>query len=562
MTEHVLAEVYPASAYYIEQVKRKQAQGVYPLVASSCFCGRTDGRLVAQTDRYGFDHRMVCCPSCGVMYANPRMTEAAYAQFYANEYRKIYGDSDDIEREAARSAKLGCDILDCIATRTEHTVSSVFDFGCNDGALLTVFRDLGCDVFGVDLNPETISRGQANGLDLSVGGLDQLEARGKADLIVCNHVLEHCLDLEDTLVRLGHCLNPGGLLFIGVPGLYLWDRNTLWQNAHVWQFTAETLSYVMGCCGFEEVFCDQSIASLWQFTGDHEAKQQVDTVAARQVHQFITEGKRYVPEIRTVNKFPLAERKQHIDAALATGSPDLSQYIGALDGKQAVIVGGGPSADEQIEHIERLVARGAALIAIERMLPWCLKHGMVPDYVVAMDASTDVVEAFHTLPSTTRYLVATQCHPSVFEKLQELDVSIFNTPQRGINMADLWDKHQLETVTQINSGGSVTLCAMSIAMTLGSRDLHIFGFDCHVTGRTYANGIAGVGTQDDTFEVSAKGSERRYRTTSAYLSFAQQFFKLMEMARQENMIGAAHVYGDSLVKALHRPNGPLGNVIF
>lgn len=562
MTEHVLAEVYQASAYYIDQVKRKQAQGVYPLVASPCFCGRTDGRLVAQTDRYGFDHRMVCCPSCGVIYANPRMTEAAYAQFYANEYRKIYGDGDDIEREDAHSAKLGHDILDCIATRTEHTVSSVFDFGCNDGSLLTVFRDRGCSVFGVDLNHETIARGRERGIDLAVGGIDQLEARGKADLIVCNHVLEHCLDLEDTLVRLGHCLNPGGLLFIGVPGLYMWDRNTLWQNAHVWQFTAETLSYVMGCCGFEEVFCDQSIASLWQFTGDYESKQQVNTVAARQVHQFITEGKRYVPEIRTVNKFPLAERKQYIDAALATGSPDISQYIGALDGKQAVIVGGGPSADDQIEHIERLVARGAALIAIERMLPWCLQHGLVPDYVVAMDASTDVVEAFHTLPSTTRYLVATQCHPSVFEKLQELDVSIFNTPQRGINMADLWDKHKLQTVTQVNSGGSVTLCAMSIAMTLGARNLHIFGFDCHVTGRTYASGIAGVGTQDDTFEVSAKGSEKRYRTTSAYLSFAQQFFKLMEMARQEGLIQAAHIYGDSLVKALHRPDGPLGNVIF
>jgi len=561
MTKAVLAGVYPASAYYIEQVKRKQASGVYPLEAAACFCGRTDGRLVTPTDRYGFEHRMVVCPSCGILYANPRMTAEAYQQFYANEYRLIYGEHDDVGHEQTRAALASDTILQFIQTRTEHTVKTVFDFGCNDGGYLVPFQDTGCTVFGVDYNPATITRGRARGLDLAVGGLDVLEARGTADLIIVNHVLEHCLDLDETLTRLSRCLNPNGLLYIGVPGLYTWDRKALFQNAHVWQFTAETLSYVMRCCGFEEVYCDQSIVSLWEYTGDADPKEDINIPAARHIQQFLYDGTRYAPEIRTVNKFPLAERKRSINSALASGHPDVNVYMGQLDGIPAIVLGGGPSADMQVEHLETLLGDGAALICIERMLPWCLSHGFVPEYVVVMDASDDVTDGLHTLPTTTRYLVATQCQPAVFDKLTGLDVAIYNTPQRGINMADLWHKHNHEVVTQINGGGSVVLCAMSLAMALGARQLHIFGFDCHVTSATYANGIAGVGTQDDTFQVSAKGSEARYRTTAAYLSFAQQFFKLMEMARREELIESVRVYGDSLVKAIHRPDGPLGKVI-
>ena len=107
----------------------------------------------------------------------------------------------------------------------------------------------------------------------------------------------------------------------------------------------------------------------------------------------------------------------------------------------------------------------------------------------------------------------------------------------------------------------MTLCAMSLAMTLGSRQLQIFGFDCHVTDGAYAPGIAGVGEQPETFSVSAAGHDRRYLTNAAYLAFAQQFFKLMEMARRCELIETVQIYGDSLVKALHKTDSPLKDVV-
>ena len=562
MSEMVLAEVQPASAYYIDRVKRKQASGVYPMEEASCFCGHARGHTVAQTDRYGFEHRMMCCPRCGLLYASPRMTADAYRQFYEQEYRLIYGADDDPDAESMLAQSGGGTILQFIRNRTDYPVSVVMDFGCNDGGYLQPFRDAGCTVYGCDYNADTVAKGRERGLDLQVGGLDRLESLGlHADLVIANHVLEHCLDLTDTLTRLAALVKPGGLLFVGVPGLYKWDRAQLFQNAHVWQFTAETLGYVMGCFGFEEVYCDQHIVSLWENTGDRQETAAVPMGSVRQIMQYLQHGQRFAPEIRTLNQFPLLARKRWIDDALATGLPDIDELIGTLNGRASIIIGGGPSVEFHVEHLERLYANGAVLFTIERMLPWCLAHGLAPDYVVIMDASDDVIEALHTLSPISQYLVATQCQPAVFDKLRGLDVSIFNTPQRGVKMADLWHKHNRQRVTQVNAGGSVTLCAMSLAMTLGSRQLHVFGFDCHVTDGAYATGIAGVGEQPSTFSVSAVGQDRRYLTNAAYLAFAQQFFKLMELARRCELIETVQIYGDSLVKAMHKADSPLKDVV-
>lgn len=562
MEPDVLAEVAPASAYYIDRVKRKLATGAYPTESVACFCGHTEGVLVCQEDRYGIPHPMKVCATCGLIYASQRMTADAYRSFYEQEYRQIYGADDDDAEEAAFLHERGERLLKFLRTNCDMTPAVVMELGCKDGAMLLPFAAAGATVYGCDYNAGPLAHGTAQGLALFHGGVEQLERTGaKADLIILSHVLEHCLDLEETLARLSNLLSPNGLLYIEVPGLYTWEKSLLWQHAHVWQFTAESLSYVMNCSGFEEVYANQIIESLWRYSGDADDKSETSLMGARTALAYLRDNKRLAPEVRTINKTPAADRIRHMSYALATQYPDIAELIGTLEGRQALVIGGGPSADLQVERIEQLRAEGAVTFCIERMLPWCLKHLFVPDYVVAMDASDDVVDAFHSLPSTSQYLVATQCQPAVFDKLRGLDVSIYTTPQRGIDLEALWAKADRKTVTKVNGGGSVTLCAMALAMTLGCKHIHLMGFDCHVSNGGYANGIAGVGEQVGIIEVSATNRPRRYRTTAAYLSFAQQFFKLTHLAHQAKMIESVTVYGDTLVQAMHRADGPLRGVI-
>jgi SAM-dependent methyltransferase len=152
----------------------------------------------------------------------------------------------------------------------------VFDVGCNMGAALLPFREKGHEVAGVDYNAEYIEFGRVKtGIPLQTGGVEALRGHAKkADLIILNHVLEHFIDLGKGLDDIYGMLNPGGYVYVFVPGIFWWVENRcggdtlgLLQNAHTWQFSLKTLQYVMECAGFEPVFGDERVASIFKKCG-------------------------------------------------------------------------------------------------------------------------------------------------------------------------------------------------------------------------------------------------------------------------------------------------------
>ena len=237
-----------------------------------------------------------------------------------------------------------------------------------------------------------------------------------------------------------------------------------------------------------------------------------------------------------------------MDMAYSYKFDDIHMLEGIHKEKPAIIIGGGPSIDGQIDMILKLKRQGGITYVIERMYSWCLSHDIIPDYVIVLDASDDVIESFDNIHPDVTHLIATQCNKDIFDKLSDCRKYIFATPQKGINFSDFWDKYGYGKVTIINAGGSVTIACMSIALTLGCDKLHIFGFDCYISDKQYATGITGVGEQKHVYEI--KVEERIFKVTNSYLSFVQQFAILMEIARKNNMIKEVEIYGDSLVNAM------------
>ena len=76
----------------INQINQKVKDNIY------CFeellhcpvCESHERTLVGEKDRYGLYYPVVICNSCGLLYANPRMTQESYNTFYNLEYRKLY----------------------------------------------------------------------------------------------------------------------------------------------------------------------------------------------------------------------------------------------------------------------------------------------------------------------------------------------------------------------------------------------------------------------------------------------------------------------------------------
>ncbi len=75
----------------------------------------------------------------------------------------------------------------------------------------------------------------------------------------------------------------------------------------------------------------------------------------------------------------------------------------------------------------------------------------------------------------------------------------------------------------------------------------MFGYDCHVTEKNYADGITGKGFISDKMEVAV--NNKVFMTTVPYFAFLQAFFLIYQVGVKLGQIKDVKIYGDSLIKA-------------
>jgi len=301
----------------------------------------------------------------------------------------------------------------------------------------------------------------------------------------------------------------------------------------------------MYCCGFEEYYLNEDIESLWHKAGFMNKKKR-NTEEHRSVGSYIVGDKFLMPQIRLNCKFTLAERRRNIQYSVNAGIPEIEKLINIHPDSEGIIICGGPTIENYPDKIRELQSKGTKIYCIERMYQWCLNHNIIPDYVIVLDASSDVIESFTNIHPDTIHIIVAHVRPEVVDKLKGYKSYYFNLMQKGVDFSKLYDDTS-QKITFINSGGSVSLCSMSIAMTLGAKKLHIFGFDCHVNGKNYAEGITGTGCINDIMSVEIDG--RKFKTTSAYYAFMQQFFGIYQTGKDTGLLTDVKIYGDSMAKA-------------
>jgi len=110
--------------------------------------------------------------------------------------------------------------LDDVAGKT------ILDFGCGEGEVSVLLATFGAQVTGVDISPELIGvaeqRAAFDGVadrtrfivaDVTESGLPE----NTFDVLFCNCVLHHVVDLSQVLPRLVATLKPGGMAIIAEP---------------------------------------------------------------------------------------------------------------------------------------------------------------------------------------------------------------------------------------------------------------------------------------------------------------------------------------------------------
>ena len=254
-------------------VEEKMLSGIYALENVACFCGSNSDVLLAERDRHGLKVSTVICTKCGLIRTNPRMTQRAYTSFYECEYRPLYtGISKPSESFFREQCVRGARIYSLV----KHYIDSgtVFDIGCGAGGLLFAFQQANWQGAGVDYNEEYLGYGLSQGVEnLFKGTSKELIHFGKkANLIILSHVLEHFLDLRSEIGTINQLLEPDGIIYIEMPGIksldwryaYASDLLRLLQNAHTYYFNLNTLENVMNSCGYELIYGNEVIESLFK----------------------------------------------------------------------------------------------------------------------------------------------------------------------------------------------------------------------------------------------------------------------------------------------------------
>lgn len=105
--------------------------------------------------------------------------------------------------------------------------SRVLDVGCAGGYLARVLRDeKGCQVDGVDLDPDAAERAREVCGSVAVGSLDDeafvASLGGTYDRILCGDVLEHLRDPARVASHLGRLLAAEGRLLVSIPNVANW----------------------------------------------------------------------------------------------------------------------------------------------------------------------------------------------------------------------------------------------------------------------------------------------------------------------------------------------------
>ena len=174
-----------------------------------------------------------------------------------------------------------------------------------------------------------------------------------------------------------------------------------------------------------------------------------------------------------------------------------------------------------------------------------LEHGLVPQpgcwFHAEVDPRPHKVELMGPPHKDIEYLIASTCHPKLFEHLQGFNLKlwhIFDSAEDGLRVLPRGE-------WALTGGQNVGLRQMTIASFFGFRDLHVFGMDgCQ--GKTGKHAAAHPMQAKKASTTEYKGVT--YETTPAFLECAKRTFYELD-----NMPGVnATFYGEGLVQHMAR----------
>lgn len=401
--------------------------------------------------------------------------------------------------------------------------ASFIDFGIGTGRAAKTLVERGHHVFGVDIADNCLDRGLR--IPLFIGDLARLPDI-RADYGLCCDVMEHirtvCVD--DVLREIARCTQIGvffsicmhadafGPMTIGEP-LHLTVRDQEWWEARLKRFWPHVETEVDGA---------NLLAACRHAPAGFAFNVEIDALC-NSTHEQIFENVR-------INS--------------ARDDVPWLNPVDVHDG-HAVMVGGGPSLVGDVEGIRARKANGQTIFALNGAAAFLKSHGIEVDYQLVLDARPENVK-FLKDRAAQKYLLGSQCHPSLFDELRGCDVTLFHWGMDGI----LEHLPKGRRVTLLAGSYVLGPIAMSAATVLGFRKLHLYGYDSSDAddGSVHAYDQAETDPEKRRLDVIVAG--RKFRCSFAMFKQAETFPQFASMLAEHGCTITVH--GDGLLPTVAR----------
>ena len=241
-----------------------------------------------------------------------------------------------------------------------------------------------------------------------------------------------------------------------------------------------------------------------------------------------------------------------MDAAIARGYKQIKQSEPSKTGS-IVLVASGPSVKGQTELIRKMQIAGCPVVAIKGAHDYLISEGVIPDYALAIDPQEHRI-AFHKPHKAVKYMIASQCHPALFDNLAGHDVTLWHPYVK---------KGQDRPKNSMLIGGGTTsgLRAISLFYVLGWRDFQLFGFDSCNDGDTLRVNGDGLKDGDSLLEVRIDPEGEPFFCNASMALQAEHFQTYYEYLPDATFAGHGHGLIQAIIAQRSKNMDDLASVI-
>lgn len=184
---------------------------------------------------------------------------------------------------------------------------------------------------------------------------------------------------------------------------------------------------------------------------------------------------------------------------------------------------GGPSLKGSLPDIKRLVKRqGYKIATVNGTYQWALDNKLKPSVFAMLDSRECNARFLSTPVDGCKYVIASHCHPSVFDMVKDNEVYVWHTASE--RDMPLLDKYYFKRWVRVPGGSTIGSRMIFMLYLLGVRTIRVYGMDCCYAGNDHH---AYTQPENDSERVyTAKVGRRKFKAAVWMIAQLDEFLQM------------------------------------